>query len=226
MKRKYLGWILCMSITGSVMAQEKVSIDSAYNNSHYRERMELFEKMPATRKGIVFLGNSITEAGKWNDLLPGRKVMNRGISGDNSFGVVARMSSILKNKPSKIFLMIGINDLKREVPVPVIAENYKRIIQAVKTSSPGTKLYLQSVLPVNDSLLIAPFRKIKNEDILKLNQQLQSMADGKNIFYVDLHKVFSEANGQLKADETPDGIHLKISSYAAWVDYLKKLKCL
>lgn len=226
MKRKYLGWILTMAITGSVMAQEKVSVDSAYNNSHYRERMELFAKMPATKKGIVFLGNSITEAGKWNDLLPGRKVMNRGISGDNSFGVVARMPSIIKDKPSKIFLMIGINDLKREVPVEVIAENYKRIISAIKTSSPGTKLYLQSVLPVNDSLLIVPFRKIRNEDIIKLNQQLQLLADGKKIIYVDLHKVFAESNGQLKANETPDGIHLKISSYAAWVEHLKKLNCL
>jgi hypothetical protein len=41
-------WILacCMAIGGSSAAQNVKPVDSAYANSHYVERMEVFSKMP------------------------------------------------------------------------------------------------------------------------------------------------------------------------------------
>jgi lysophospholipase L1-like esterase len=152
--------------------------------------------------------------------------MNRGISGDNTFGVLARLPQIVSGKPSKIFLMIGINDLKREVPVPVIIENYQRMVAMIRKESPRTRIYLQSVLPVNDSMLIQPFRKVTNTDVQKLNEALQALTQPKHIYYVNLHEVFADEKGQLKKDETPDGLHLKIPSYVAWVNYLQQKKYL
>lgn len=221
-------WILvcCLAQAGSPAAQSIKPVDSAYANSHYVERMEVFSKMPHAKNAIVFLGNSITEAGKWQEILPGRPVINRGISGDNSFGVLARLPQVLADKPSRIFLMIGVNDLKREVPVPVIIENYQRMVAMIRKESPRTHIYLQSVLPVNDSMLIEPFRKVTNTDVQKLNDALQALANAKNIYYVNLHEVFADEKGQLKKDETPDGLHLKIPSYVAWVNYLQQKKYL
>lgn len=219
-------WIAILTfsvLTANLYAQEKApAIDSVYNNSHYRERMDIFSKMPVTKKAIVFLGNSITEAGKWQEILPGKPVLNRGISGDITFGVIARLESILVNKPERIFLLIGVNDLKREVPSPVIIDNYKRIVATIRATSPRTKIFLQSVLPVNDSMLIPSFKKVTNAKIKQLNEALLSMADNKHIRYVNLHEVFADANGQLKAEETPDGIHVKVTSYVAWVNYLQQ----
>lgn len=214
---------LCLTVAHSTFAQ---SIDSTYNNSHYKERMELFTTLPQQKNAIVFLGNSITEAGKWADVLPGLPVQNRGISGDNSFGVLARLPLIVAAKPAKIFLLIGVNDLKREVPVDVIVNNYQRMVQMIRTGSPKTKLYLQSVLPVNDTILIDAFKKVTNTHVAKLNIALQQLAAKNGCTFVNLHEPFADEHGQLKRNDTPDGLHLKIGAYTTWVDYLRKKKYL
>lgn len=202
------------------------AVDSAYDNSHYKERQELFATLPVQKKAVVFLGNSITEAGKWNEILPGKPVQNRGISGDITFGVLARLPQIVATKPAKIFLLIGVNDLKREVPVDVIINNYRRMVDMVKNGSPRTKLYLQSVLPVNDTILIEPFRKVTNANVAKLNEALQQLAKDNGYDYVNLHEPFADEKGQLKRKDTPDGLHLKIGAYTTWVNYLRSKKYL
>lgn len=228
-KGKQAGLVLWMmgGLIGSAAAQTAARpLDTAYANGHYVARNEVFSKMPHLKNAVVFLGNSITEAGKWPEILPGVPVQNRGISGDNSFGVLARLPRIVADKPAKIFLMIGVNDLKREVPVATIIDNYRRMVDMIRKGSPRTRIYLQSVLPVNDSMLIEPFRKVTNADVAKLNAALQELARGKRVCYVNLHEVFADERGQLKKEETPDGLHLKIPSYVAWVAYLQRKKYL
>lgn len=218
--------VACGLMSTAVAQTSARPVDSAYANGYYKERMEVFHKMPHRKGAVVFLGNSITEAGKWAEILPGEPVLNRGISGDNTFGVLARLPEILADRPKKIFLLIGVNDLKREVPVPVIVENYKRMVAMVRQQSPRTRLYLQSVLPVNDSMLIEPFRKVTNSNVKRLNEALQELACQKRVRYVNLHEVYADEKGQLKKDETPDGLHLKVPSYPAWVKYLQQKKYL
>src|SRR5690606_6410510 len=130
-------------------AQEQVAIDSNYVFSGYTQRLAQFEKMPVSRGAIVFVGNSLTEAGRWSDIIGQKGVLNRGISGDISYSVVARMDELLRHKPTMIFLMIGVNDLKREVPTENIIQNYQRIVQKIQAESPKTIIYLNSILPVN-----------------------------------------------------------------------------
>lgn len=164
----------------------QTAVDSAYDNSHYKNRITFFEQIPAQRKAIVFLGNSITEAGDWSDILPEKYILNRGISGDISFGIVARLDKILANKPSKIFLLIGINDLKRGIPNEMIVENFRKIVTRVKQIAPKTELYLQGVLPINEGLLIEPFKMVKMENIDYLNKALQEIAKEHGLEYIDL----------------------------------------
>ena len=223
MKYVLFGLMLSLATASGASAQ---SVDSTYDNSHYKERQELFATLPVQKKAVVFLGNSITEAGKWNEILPGKPVQNRGISGDNTFGVLARLPQIVAAKPAKIFLLIGVNDLKREVPVDVIINNYRRMVDMVKKGSPRTKLYLQSVLPVNDTILIEPFRKVTNANVAKLNEALQQLAKDNGYAYVNLHEPFADEKGQLKRKDTPDGLHLKIGAYTIWVNYLRSKKYL
>ena len=83
-------------------------IDSNYNNTYYQGRMELFNSLTPPKNAIVFLGNSITERGAWGELLPGQPIMNRGIGGDNTFGVLARLEGVANAQPKKLFLLIEI----------------------------------------------------------------------------------------------------------------------
>lgn len=201
-------------------------IDSSFDNAHYRERMALFATLPAQKNAIVFLGNSITEAGEWNDILPGKPVQNRGISGDVTYGVLNRLPQIIAARPAKIFLLIGVNDLKRGTPVNVVARNIERAAEMIKAGSPKTKVYLQSVLPVNDTALAEGFKKVTNARVTLLNEAIQKIAEKKRCVYVNLHEVFADAKGQLQIEETPDGLHLRVGSYPAWVRYLQNKKYL
>lgn len=206
-------------------AQQK--IDSNYNNTYYQGRMDIFRSLPMTRHAIVFLGNSITERAQWQELLVGFVIQNRGIGGDNSFGVLARLDSTLMGQPKKIFLDIGINDIGRGLPLSVITHNYKRIIERIRAVSPGTKLFLQSVLPLNDSVLTAAYLKNKKDSVLALNRNIVELAHQYGLTYVDLHNdVFADSNGELKRELTIDGIHLRPVAYVLWVDYLRKKKYL
>ncbi|RYZ53517.1 MAG: GDSL family lipase [Chitinophagaceae bacterium] len=203
-------------------AQAQKKIDSSYNNSYYQGRMELFNSLGGLKKATVFLGNSITERGQWGELLPGEMVMNRGIGGDNTFGVLARLGDVTRYKPKRIFLLIGINDLGRGLPIAVISNNYKRIIQQVKRESSKTKLYVQSVLPMNESLLKADYLKNKKDSVTALNASIQAIAKEEGIPYINLHPAFADEKGELKEAFTQDGIHLRPAAYVEWVAYLKK----
>ena len=207
-------------------AQNKPTVDSSYENGHYKQRVRFFRQMPDEKREIIFLGNSITEAGEWQELIPGKAVKNRGISGDVTYGVLARLDEALDSKPAKLFLLIGVNDLKRGIPVDRVAQNYQRIVERIKAGSPKTKLYIQSLLPVNEKMLSESYKKVTNERIAALNERLVQLADHYQCAYINVHSVMTDEQGQLAKELTPDGIHLWPSSYIRWVNYLKDKKYL
>ncbi|GEM_PF-77767 len=220
--------------------EEESIIDSSYANPYYLQRMEFFKQLPPVKHAVVFLGNSITERGEWHELIPEEVVLNRGIGGDNTFGVLARLDDILNNDPAKIFLLIGINDIGRGLPVDIILQNYERIINKIQSLSPKTILYLQSVLPINDEVLQYSYMKNKNEQVNKLNEGILKLAQKygnlpnesirtslrDNLVYINLHTVMADAAGQLKKEYTIDGIHLKPLAYVQWVNLLRQEKYL
>lgn len=199
--------------------------DSTYANDYYNGRMALFATFPEQRGAIVMLGNSITERGAWPELLPGKKIANRGIGGDNTFGVLARLDGIIAMQPSKIFLLIGINDLGRGLPENVILANYRRILERLSAALPKTKIYVQSVLPMHESKLPA-YLKNKGEKVTSLNTAIAALAKEFNLPFLNLHEWAADESGQLKAEYTGDGIHLTPVAYAAWVKWLQAKKAL
>jgi lysophospholipase L1-like esterase len=224
---KYVFAFAVLCSFGVARAQQDAAIDSNYIFSGYTENLARFKKMPVLKGAIIFLGNSLTDAGRWNDIAPELPVLNRGISGDISFGVLARLDEIVRHKPAKVFLMIGVNDLKRNVPPAYIIANYQKIVQGIRAASPQTIIYLNSVLPVNEQKLIAPFRAVKNQDIETLNKALLEISKkSRQVQYVDLHVLLADSQGNLRPEITPDGIHLEVAAYVDVVNYLKKLKAL
>ena len=217
------GTLLILPFLGR--AQEG-TIDSSYANGHYLQRLEFFKRMPNQKNEIVFLGNSITEGGKWQELVPDKPVVNRGISGDVTYGVIARMDEVLASKPAKLFILIGINDMKRGTPQEAILNNYQKIIRMVRTQSPRTKIYVQSILPVNKAMLPASYSKLSNEKVLALNKALVAICNDQELHYVNLQEVFAGADGELKKELSIDGLHLRSAAYILWAAYLKKINAI
>jgi len=226
--RMFMAACCLLGTTGVANAQNAVKIDSNYANYYYKQRVEYFNKMPHVKNEIVFLGNSITERGEWQEILSGYRypIVNRGVGGDNSFGILARMDEILAAKPKAIFLMDGINDLFRNLPNEVSIYNYKRIIRKIKKDSPKTKIYIESALPINEEMTKEPYTKGRSKMVPVLNEKIKKLAEEEKITYINIVPLFADENGNLRKEVTMDGVHLKASAYIDWVAYLKELKYL
>ena len=164
------------------------------------------------------LGNSITNGCEWAELLGNSNVVNRGISGDTVEGIQARLGSIIKAAPAKIFLMIGVNDVSHDLTADSIATSIGELVHRIRTQSPATKLYLQSLLPVNQSF--GRFRKLdgKEQVIRDINAMLPAIAEREGATFINLYPLMSDADGNLRTDLTNDGLHLLGPAYLVWRD--------
>ena len=212
--------LLLMLAFHSATAQQ--SYDSSFKTTYYEQKVSLFRLLPDTKKEIVFLGNSITDIGEWVEIWNNKKIRNRGISGDNTFGVLARLDEVLSSKPAKLFIMIGINDIAKGTPDNIIIRNYNAIIDQVLKASPKTKLYVQSILPANNNFKEFVRHQNKEQHIKAINEALQNICAERSIFYVDLHSRFVDAEGKLDKQYTNDGLHINGYGYMLWKSILQE----
>lgn len=221
---RLLSFLFLLVLSFNAMAQ-KVSWDSTSRPDLYRSQVDQFKSFEHTANDIVFLGNSLTHWTNWNEQLRMNNIRNRGIPGDITFGVLERMDEAVMGNPKKIFILIGINDVAKNIPDEVILNNYQRIISYIKKHSPKTKIYFQSMLPTNDS-----FKKLvnhyKNDRVVAINAALKNLAQKEKITFIDLYTAFADQDGKLKAELTYDGVHLYANGYALWTSILIKGKYL
>ncbi|MCC6724890.1 MAG: G-D-S-L family lipolytic protein [Saprospiraceae bacterium] len=185
----------------------------------YFHRKNLFEMLPPKEGAIVMLGNSITAGGEWPELLDNPNVINRGIPGDHCDGMRERLNEVLRHRPTKLFLMAGVNDLAFLPPAKVWPK-YERLVNEILTKSPDTKLYLQSVLPVNN--IVSP-TAVDNEDVEVLNVKIKALAEAKGLVFLDVNSVLKDLDGNLDAAYTLDGVHINGAAYLKWAAEIKKV---
>lgn len=193
---------------------------------HNARRMSIFANEPFSTGQVVFLGNSITEGGPWATLIKNYSVLNRGIGGDITFGVLQRLDEVIKRQPIKLFVLIGINDIGKDIPDAVIADNCRKIVERVQKGSPKTEIFLQSILPVNPTIKNFPQHYDKQDHITATNQLLKHVAVNANVKFIDLHPLFLDDKKLLDPRYTNDGLHLTQAAYEAWVKFLFEKKFL
>jgi hypothetical protein len=184
----------------------KASIAAQPRPPLYLARMSLFASSTG-EADIVMLGDSITQFGEWAELFPHARIMNRGIEGDTTEGILDRLDEVIARKPKLVLLMIGINDLLLGVDPDVIAGKVHSIV--ARLDAIGTRVVLQSTLPVQDNVRV-------NSRVQALNLLLRSLP---GVAFVDLRPMLAPS-GALLADYTVDGIHLKGSAYLIWRDII------
>lgn len=209
--KKLLLLLMVCCLTLTVNAQER-----KYSTFYY-QRATLFEALPVTSEDIIFLGNSITNGSEWSELFGNPHIKNRGISGDTTMGVYDRLNAILKGKPAKIFLLIGINDVSRGISADTIVRNIGMIVEKVKKDSPDTRLYLQSMLPVTDHYKLFGGHTSRATMVPEINKGLKTLAEKNGATYVDLYSQFLDpATGKLNIEYTNDGLHMLGKGYLKW----------
>lgn len=173
-----------------------------------------FELLGVEAGDVVFLGDSITSGGRWNELFPGVPTRNRGIAGDLTSSVLSRLRQVTEGKPSKVFLKIGTNDLHARVPEEEISSNVGTIVDRIRADA-GARVYVQSVLPRG-----ADWR----EAIESLNERLRATAETHGATWVDLYPLFLDPeDGSIRDELTNDELHLLGAGYLVWRNFIEPL---
>lgn len=179
------------------------------------------ERVQQDQKAVVFLGDSITQG--WGDDMgvsfPGMKVVNRGISGDTTRGLLVRLDKdVLALNPSALVLLIGTNDLEEGADPETIAANVKLIIEKLKARNPRMPIILNSVMPSSSS------KKRPVESIKRINQLYAALAKGDaQIIPVDTWLLFANDKGDAKSEEFPDLLHPNKAGYTKWAAALRPI---
>ena len=216
MKKKLL--LLCIELVVVAVA----ALAQANQDVYYARRVTLFDQLPVGKKDIIMLGNSLTDGAEWNELMRNSHVKNRGIVGDIVQGLYERMEPILKGQPKKKFIMSGVNDVSHDVSGDSIARAMEKLIVLIKTRSPRTKIYLQSMLPFNNDVRLWKYLKDREQVVVDGNRALKEVARRQGVTWIDLYPLFVDDNGRLKAEYTNDGLHLMGPAYLIWRDAIKK----
>ena len=192
--------------------------------AYQEERLAKFvgENEKLNKGQIVFAGDSITEFFALKKYL-GRDfpLVNRGIAGTDSVWLLDHLKEqVLDLEPSKLAIMIGINDIGRGYPIRDIVNRISEIVMTVRQESLFTEVYLLSVLPVSERPEHSSKVKIRNiATVRELNQQLAVLP---GVTYVDLYDYLTDAQGQLNDTYTTDGLHLSPQGYQVLAEPIKK----
>lgn len=206
-----------------ILAVALLVAGAAFAQGEYHfQRRSLFDVLPLHSSDIVFLGNSITDGCEWAELFQNRHVKNRGISGDRSGWLLDRIDSILAAHPKKLFLMIGTNDLAAGISPEEIVRNVERLIDRFQSESKWTKIYVQSILPVNGKdFKIYRDHYAHEQLIVPTNKLLEELCHEKGVEYLDVWGALADDEGHLDRRYTNDGLHLMGEGYLAWRDAIK-----
>ena len=175
----------------------------------------------------VFLGDSIT--GGFIEL-ERHGIINLGVIGHRTLEIIERLTDVKSLHPERLFLMVGVNDVLTNNHIgftdfPIATEStYEFIVHYLANNLSTTDIYLLSVLPVRSLNIIHPSDEKKiNQDIDRLNQQIEKLAKQYGFNYINLNSDFKDTHGSLKQAFTTDGIHLSQQGYQFYYEKIKKL---
>jgi len=219
----FLVIVLCFTVFMSI----RIYINQ-YINDNYHRRVSIWQETANSIAdgGIVFIGDSHTEFFALDEYFQNIPVINRGIYGDTTDGVKKRLNeSVFLLNPSKVFMLIGANDINKTSDTnEVIAENIGEIIRQIREKVPQTKIYLQSLYPVNRNGKNSnrmDIYKLNNKRIIAVNKLLESFCKSENIIYIDMFSQLTDKNGQLYEEFTIEGLHLNAAGYRFIAEILR-----
>lgn len=181
-----------------------------------------------TDDNYLFLGDSITyqydlEKYFGKDL----PLVNSGIDGNTIEDILDNMKErVYRYNPTKVFLLIGTNDVPHKDKEEIIS-NIQKIIENIRKERSNCKIYLESIYPINNTndekISHGMVSDRKNEDIKKINEELEAYAKKtKNVTYIDVYDKLVDEDGNLKIDYTREGLHLTQQGYETVTEVLKE----
>ena len=199
----------------------------------YKEKEKVVmknETKNVVNENYLFLGDSITDYYDLDKYFPGYPVVNIGVSGDKTKSILDDMyNRVYRYNPSKIILLIGINNFLHENATSSdVFSAIEEITDKIEERLPNAKIYIESIYPVNDDWRrnhnnnVPPSKKVKKE-IDETNENLEKLSKEKNYIYIDLNSKLSDEKGYFDKEYTDDGLHPNENGYEKITEELKKV---
>lgn len=174
---------------------------------------------------MIFIGDSIVEYYPLQELLGTVKtIVNRGIRGYQTRLLLENLDAHLYGDAvDQIVLLIGTNDIGKDIPMNDALDNLERVIQSIAREYPLSQIKLLSILPVNEGERYKQTVYIRtNEKIREWNQAYEALASAyMQVDFVSIYDSLTDSEGQLQSAYTTDGLHLSVAGYQALSEALK-----
>jgi lysophospholipase L1-like esterase len=164
------------------------------------------------RESIVFVGDSITAAGDWQDWFPDYRVSVEATPGDATDRLNERLPAIIELRPETLAILIGANDFGQSRSVEYVVRSIEYFLATVRQEVPGVRTLVQSILPRGREFA---------DDIQDANRHLRQYAQNIHAQYLDLWASMATEDGELKPEFTTDRLHLTPEGYGAWLEELR-----
>ena len=195
--------------------------EQAKIQTKYRELNQISVLEP----DIIFIGDSIVEYYPFQELLGiAKTIVNRGIRGYQTRLLLENLDAHLYGDAvDQIVLLIGTNDIGKDVPMNESLDNLERVVQSINRDYPLSQIKLLSILPVNEGEKYKQTVYIRtNEKIREWNQAYEALASAyMQVDFIPIYDSLTDSEGQLQSAYTTDGLHLSVAGYQALSKALK-----
>ncbi len=161
---------------------------------------------------LLFLGDSITQAGDWATWFPEFRTVNHGVGGDKTGDVIARLDRVVAEQPDEIVLLIGTNDFGNRATTEQVVRNIETILVDLRRDLPGARLLLVSIMPRGREFA---------DRINDANRHLRQFAATVKAQFLDLWPALALEDGELNPTFSDDRLHLNAAGYEAWLAELR-----
>lgn len=217
-----LNSILLVVISSKNNSLEEVNNTLEKEKDNYKEEVESLEK---SYTNYLFLGDSITEYYDLDKYFPDIPVVNSGIAGDTTDDILSDMKRrVYDYNPSKVFILIGTNDMLEDKTNEEIVNNIKEIVNGIKENRSEAEIYIESIYPVNRSMdrRLYMVGSRQNKDIIEINKMIKEYCDEEGLTYINTYDELLDEDGNLKKDYSEDGLHLSSEGYDVVTESLEK----
>jgi hypothetical protein len=117
-----------------------------------------------------------------------------------------------------IYIMLGINEAGRGTAVS-FANQFKEDILYIRQVQPTAKIVIVGITGVTRAYSNSNADR-STDNLTTRNVFLSYLANGVDVFYLDLNDSVCDEDGVMAADYSYDGVHLKAQYYDLWADYI------
>ncbi len=173
---------------------------------------------------VLLIGDDRLRCCNWQAIIPTVRIATIA---DNETTIHRELTMVderfAEKTPSKVFLMLGFNELNEGEAVNMVYERFTEYYKKLQNKLPQTEIVIMSQLPIGEVLKYGE-GKATSQTIFAYNQFVKMYALENGLNYINLYDEMATDSGVLKGEyDATDGFHLFPNAYVVMSYRMKSL---